>query len=524
MNSSYIHRLSDDILCTVFKLISEEDQVSFNAYAEKDFMGMNWDDWGDECGADSVNWNDPGDDSDPPRSALLQAMKVCNRWHSLLSRTPSMWAVLQISFRQGAAALEHARTFLRYSGSCPLHVILLWDNPSWVVRDSQVWDDTMPAKKPRSREEIMAGVHLISIIQELYGHVHRWRDFTLRTTSITHVYQALSFMSSPSVHPARILEKLHIQFVHNERHAAHFIDEPLLFPGSVPPIRNLLLFGISWAWLSSSMLSYHLVDMRIHYDIVGSDGHGNVGTGSEAAKDLTQLLRALVNLQTLALEIDLHYFHKNTMPIELPHLHSLAIKSRSMASWAVDFLHTIHMPDLRILTLCVSTPEDNNSTEGVLDELARLTDSDADDSSCYLLELDELHLLNFRHLLYHQNAGLLHRLYTQMATVETLTLGPGEGDNLALAMGLLPTSGGLADLPLPGLRTLIAFDVPKHVMRHIVLERMSLAGPMEEIYCCETQDKNVPDDWQHQVEKYHRIGHLKSYRYYDIVGRQWSHL
>jgi len=108
-----------------------------------------------------------------------------------------------------------------------------------------------------------------------------------------------------------------------------------------------------------------------------------------------------------------------------------------------------------------------------------------------------------------------------MVTVRTLTLGPGlEEENVALAMGLLPTPRGLADLPLPGLRNLIVFRVPMHIMRRIVLERSPLIGPLEQLYYAGRDDKD-PNGWQYQVEKYHRIGYLKSSRYYDIVGRQW---
>ncbi|KAG1739580.1 hypothetical protein EDB19DRAFT_1710900 [Suillus lakei] len=529
MASSYIVRLPDDILLMIFKLVCEEDQVAFDDYLQKEkaVIGRHWDDWGEDLDCDYEEWQfeladhlSAGNiDDSPPRSGLLHATSVCKHWYSLLSQTPSMWTVLQISFHEGAAALEHAWTFLQRSGSCPIQITLLWDDPTWIV--PVCWDDVERTKgglPPTSREEIMAGVHLGLVIQELYAHVHRWREFMLRTTSIAHTYQALSLMSRPSVRPACGLEKLHLQFIHNPRHAVHHVNEPSLFPGSASPIRDLLLFGISCTWPSSSMLSTNLVDLRIHYDAFMNEDGENTSTGPEAEK-LAQLLGALVNLRNLALEVDLPHFDAHT--IELPHLHSLAIKSNIMVSWAVGFLHDVQMPVLRVLTLCVTT-EDPNCIAGLLDELVSLTDSEDSEDP---LQLDELHLFNFVHC---ANTGLLHRLYTQMHTVKILTLGPGADDNtLALAMGLLPTPYGLADLPLSGLRTLVMFDVPKHVVRQIVLERASLAGPLEELYCRYREgdeDEGVPDNWQHQVEKYHRIGSLKSRCYLDLVGRQWSHL
>ncbi|KAG2337921.1 hypothetical protein BDR05DRAFT_737724 [Suillus weaverae] len=528
MASSDIVRLSDDILLMIFKLMYEEHQAAFDDYLQKEnvFISRHWDDWGDDYDCDYEQWqfeladllSSGNIDDSPPRSVLSQVMSVCKHWHSLLSQTPSMWTVLEISFREGAAALEHARTFLQRSGSCLIQVTLLWDDPTWIVpfdRDEIAGEGGFP---PTSRKEIMAGVHLGMVIQELYAHVHRWREFTLRTTSITHTYQALSLMSHSSIHPVRELDKLHLQFVHNPRHAAHYVNEPLLFPGSAPPVRDLLLFGISWAWPSPSMMSSNLVNLRIHYNAYDNEDGGNLRTGPEVEM-LSQFLGALVNLQTLALEVNLESFDTDT--IELPRLHSLAIKSGSMTSWAVEFLQNVQMPDLRILTLCV-TAEDSDSAEGLLDELVDLTNSEDSEGP---LELDELHLFNFAHC---THAELLHRLYTQMSTVKTLTLGPGaNADNLALAIGLLPTPYGLSDLPLPGLQTLIVFDVPKHVVRRIVLERQSLAGPLEELYCRYREgDKNegVQDDWQHQVEKYHRIGRLKSTRYTDVVARRWSYL
>ncbi|KAG1739577.1 hypothetical protein EDB19DRAFT_2039321 [Suillus lakei] len=525
MASSYVERLPDDILFMIFKLVCEDEKEALHEYLQdRPGVGICWDDWGDDFETQCMEWAPASDN--PPQSALLLAAGVCEHWQSFLTRTPSMWTALQISFHEGAAALEHARIFLRHSGTSLLQITLLWDDPSWIVDLLSDTDttDSESESKPTPREEIMAGVHLVLVLQELYAHVHRWREFTLRTTSIAHTYQALSLMSRPSIHPARKLEKLHLQFIHNPRHATHIMDEPSLFPGSVPPIRDLLLFGISWTWPSSHMFSSHLSDLRIHYDYCCTRprAHDNDGTTSEQAEVFLQLLGALVNLRTLALELELVSFSVTT-PIELPHLHSLAIKSRSMASWTPEFLHDVHMPNLRILTLCVATLEPVNSVQGVFAELATLTDPDADDRSGYLLELDELHLLNFRH---RENPALLHRLFLQMASVETLTLGPGADDkNVALAMALLPTPYGLSDLPLPSLQTLVAFDVPKHVMRLIVLERTMLAGPLEELYYHnDREDKSVPDDWHHEVEKYHRIGSLNSDRYMDVVGRQWSYL
>lgn len=151
-------------------------------------------------------------------------------------------------------------------------------------------------------------------------------------------------------------------------------------------------------------------------------------------------------------------------------------------------------------------------------------------SSSSLLELDELHLVNFAH---RADLQLLRRLYKQMTSVKVLTLGPGAFfGNDAFAMGLLPTSRGLADFPFLGLRTLIVFDIPRSFVRRIVLERLSLVGPLEELYyqepdsrpVPEEEDIIVPDDWQHQVEKYRRIDNLKSDRYCDVVSRQWSYL
>lgn len=524
MASSCVVRLSDDILLMIFKLVCQEDQAAFDDYLQKEsaLVGRHWDDWGDEYICNYEEWrfeladllSSGNIDDSPPRSTLLQALGVCKHWHSLLSQTPSMWTVLEISFREGAAALEHARTFLQRSESCLIQITILWDDPTWIV--PFCWDDIEReggGLPPTSRAEIMAGVHLGLIIQELYAHVHRWREFTLRTTSIAHTYQALSLMSRPSIHPAHGLEKLHLQFVHNPRHAAYHISEPSLFPGSAPPIRNLLLFGISWAWPSLSMLSSNLVDLRIHYDACTNDDGGNSRTGPEA-NILSQFLGTLVNLQTLALEVDLESFDTDT--IELPHLRSLAIKSGTMASWAVEFLQNVEMPVLRILTMCV-TAENPGSVEGLFDELVNLTDPEASEDP---LELDELHFINF--VLDRTDADLLYRLYTQMPTVKTLTLGPGEyGNNLALAMALLPTPGGLWGLPLPGLRTLVVFDIPKQLVQRIVLERQSLAGPLEELHC-RYNEGNVADDWQHQVKKYYRISSLKSTRYTDVVARKWD--
>ncbi|OAX37574.1 hypothetical protein K503DRAFT_225958 [Rhizopogon vinicolor AM-OR11-026] len=218
-------------------------------------------------------------------------------------------------------------------------------------------------------------------------------------------------------------------------------------------------------------------------------------------------------------------------PIMLPQLRSLAIKARSMGKWADGFFRNVCMPILRILILDRVGPDpdesdwgsDGDSQGGILEALARFTDRNiVKISPSYRLELDELHFLNFSH---NAGAALVHRLYTQMTTVKVLTLGPSALDrNAALAMGLLPARSGLPDLPLPALPALILFDVPRDVVRRIVLQRMSVAGSLEELFYREKEDKRVPNDWRHQAKKYHRIGSLKSFRYSDIVGRRWSEL
>jgi hypothetical protein len=96
--------------------------------------------------------------------------------------------------------------------------------------------NTFPIEgEPPSHMEIMDGIHLVFLIQELYAHVHRWHEFTLRTTTITHTYHALSIISRPSVHPASMIENLHLQLVHNKNHTTHYVHEPSLFYGSAPP-------------------------------------------------------------------------------------------------------------------------------------------------------------------------------------------------------------------------------------------------------------------------------------------------
>jgi hypothetical protein len=528
MASSCVERLPDDILFIIFKLLGEEGKETLHEYLEdgrRSIISVHWDDWGDAFESNGDQW--VPESNTPPQSVILLAASVCKRWQSFLTQTPLMWTELQISFTEGAVALEHARKFVQNSGTCLLNITLLWDDPSWIV--PIVWDDTdiITASsvgselRPASRGEIIAGLHLVLVIQELYAHVHRWREFTLRTTSFSHTCQALSSMSLPSVHPACNLEKLHLRFIQNPRHADHLMDEPSLFPGSVPPIRDLLLFGISWTWPSSHMFSSHLSDLRIHYDDYCTDIPEDTETWPNRAKNISQLLGALVNLRILTLELELPSYD-DTTSIELPNLHSLAIKSRSMASWTADFLHSVKMPNLRILTLCVASLEEENSVEGVFSELATLTDPaeydpDETDSSSYFLELDELHLVNFSH---QEHPSLIHRLFVQLMVVETLALGPrAKGDNVALAMALLPGPFGV---PLPNLRTLVAFDVPKNVMQHIIMERTPITGPLEELYHdYDREDESVRDNGQQEVEKYHRVSYMDCERVQDFVDKRW---
>ncbi|KAG2153047.1 uncharacterized protein EDB93DRAFT_238960 [Suillus bovinus] len=527
MNECHIDKLPDDALRIIFELVCEDDQATFHNYSIQNEVreGRFWDDWDQSYYYD--DWHREKESRGSPPSALIAAMCVCKRWRCLMSHTPTLWTVLQISFGNGAASLERVRTFLRLSGTHPLKITLLWNDPhnpfnGGPRQASPLYDHNLMLPAPV--DESVAGAYLVLIIMELYAHVHRWREFTLRTTSKTHIRQALLLLSRPSVHPAHMLEKLYLQLVHNQLNVDPNHREPSIFPGSASPINDLILFGTSWSWLSSSMFSSHLVNLRIHY--CTDDGNINTATTS---KVLLQLLSALVNLQTLALELDMDVTDILS-PIALPRLHYLAMKSKKMDCWIEDFLHYVHMPNLRILILdgisCDYTLNEIE-LEGILQELIRLTKKN---SSGSLLELDELHLVNFAH---YPDPQLLHCLYQQMTSVKVLTLGPGAFyANDTFALGLLPTPHGLGDVPLPGLRTLIVFDIPINFVRRIVLGRLSLAGPLEELYYQEPDsrpepeedDLIVPDDWQHQVEKYYRINSVKSERYCDVVGRKWSYL
>ncbi|KAG2060557.1 hypothetical protein BDR06DRAFT_947910, partial [Suillus hirtellus] len=529
-SSCYIDRLPDDVLRMVFESVCEKDQAAFHDYSMQNEVqkGWYWDDWHqNQCWYDESEKESNG----PPPSALIAAMCVCKRWRRLMSQIPTLWTVLQISFGDCAASLEKVRTFLKLSETHLLKITLLWNDPHNPFngaprRISSSYD--LNTNPPAPVDESIAGAYLVLIILELYAHVHRWREFTLRTTSKTHIRQALVLMSRPSVHPVHLLEKLRLQLVHDQLKVdRRYYHEPLIFPGSTPPINDLILFGNSWSWLSPSKFPSHLVNLRIHYCTDG--GNRNAATTTNA---LLQLLGALVNLQTLALELDIDpLLRAYISPVALPRLHYLAMKSRKMRCWIEDFLHFLHMPNLRILTL------DGVSSkfmlieiqfEGILQELIRLTKKNPSSS---LLELDELHLVNFAH---RADPQLLHHLYKQMTSVKVLTLGPGAFyANDGFAMGLLPTSRESTDFPLPGLRTLVVFYIPRSFVRRIVLGRLSLIGPLEELYYQELdsrpvpeeeEDIIVPDDWQHQVEKYHRIDNLKSNRYCDVISRQWSYL
>ncbi|KAG1822419.1 uncharacterized protein BJ212DRAFT_801505 [Suillus subaureus] len=501
MNSCDVDRLPDDVLRMIFKLVCQEDQATFDDYSmQNERRGRHWDDWQ----KDHYHYQDMYAEgiNDPPPLALISAMGVCERWNCLISRTPSLWTVLQISFGNGPASLEYTRTFLQRSRTLPLRITLLWNDPYNPFNGvPQQLSPSYACDPPTSVDETVAGAYLVLIIIELYAHVHRWREFTLRTTSQTHIHQALLLISRPCVHPARMLEKLHLELVHGQFDEDPVHYGPLIFPGSVSPINDLILFGMSWSWLSPTVFSSHLVNLRIHYRMPMYEDDRDTST---TAKSLSQLLGALVNLQTLALEVDMDPLATDNMsPIELPHLHCLAIKSWTMNCWTADFLHNVHMPNLRILTLDGVDYDFELMEvdfEDILQELIRLTKEDPSNSP---LELDELHLVNFTH--------------------------PTSYANDAWAMGLLPTPRGLADLPLPGLRTLLLFDVSRDVVRRIVLERLLLTGRLEELYYREEKDQEkqdvfIPDDWQHQVEKYYRVGHVESERYCDVVNRRWSYL
>ncbi|KAJ8590038.1 hypothetical protein M405DRAFT_933086 [Rhizopogon salebrosus TDB-379] len=521
MKTCYIDRLSDELLYMIFEVACEEEQAIF-----QDSLSTHWNGW---------MWRhaNPYFDERPgqPPSLLISALGVCERWKCLLSQMPSMWTVFQLFYDGSAACLEHARTFLQHSGTLPLKITLLWDHLAWIERHR----DSPAGPDPELCDATSAGIDLVLLIKELYTHVHRWHEFTLRTTSVTHTYQALLLLSRHSIHPPCILEKLHLEIMHNSRNATPIYSskELELFPGSAPPICDLLLCGVDWHWLSLPKFSLHLVNLQIAFNTYMDSG------APRATGDIwLDILRELPNLQNLSLELNTRPFDSDPMPpIVLSHLRSLAIRSRSLTEWVSLLGCVVHMPNLRVLILD-GVAEQVINLESIIEGLAKLADPTDDTGKLQtrsFLELDELHLLNFNftfHIPVH--AMLVRRLYKEIATIKVLSLGPGSGDrNIALVTGLLPTSepSELADFPLPELQTLIIFDVPKDIMRRVVLRRMSLAGPLVELYYKEhktlfydSEDENtsISDDWQHQVENYHHIRSVKTSPYRDIVNGQWS--
>jgi hypothetical protein len=61
-------------------------------------------------------------------------MAVCQRWKRVLLQISPIWDTLHISFGEGTAPLEHARTssFLRRSATRPLYITLRWDDLAWI--------------------------------------------------------------------------------------------------------------------------------------------------------------------------------------------------------------------------------------------------------------------------------------------------------------------------------------------------------------------------------------------------------
>ncbi|KAG1775809.1 hypothetical protein EV702DRAFT_1234084 [Suillus placidus] len=346
---------------------------------------------------------------------------------------------VQISFGDGTASLEQVRTFLQLSGTHPLKITLLWDDPHNPFngvprRASPSYDHNLNLPAPVDESVACAYLVLIILVQELHAHVHRWREFMLRTISKTHTRQALILLSRPSVYPAHMLEKLHLQLVHSQLNIDPDYHGPSIFPGSASPINDLIF---------SAPVGPDFHPLCFH--------HISPICGYTTAQ--------MTVTKTPALELDMDPLLTDVMsPIVLPRLHYLAMKSSKMDCWIADFLHNVHMPNLRILTLDGVSCEFmliEIEFEGILQELIRLTKTN---SSSSLLELDELHVVDFAH---RADPRPLRRLYKKMTSVKVLTLGAGAFyANDAFTMGLLPTPHRLADFPLPGVRNLIIFDIP----------------------------------------------------------------
>ncbi|KAG2343282.1 hypothetical protein BDR05DRAFT_963230 [Suillus weaverae] len=144
--------------------------------------------------------------------------------------------------------LEQVRTFLQLSGTHSFKITLLLNDPHNPFngaprRASPSYDHNLNLPAPVDESVTCAYLVLIILVQESPAHVHRWREFTSRTTSKTHIRQALVLMSRPSVYPAHMLEKLRLQLVHSQLNINPDHHEPSIFPGSASPINDLFFLA-----------------------------------------------------------------------------------------------------------------------------------------------------------------------------------------------------------------------------------------------------------------------------------------
>jgi len=440
-----INRLSQQILSRIFKFGQWEDLVEQEqgSYDETSTVA-----------------------SQIPAFELLIS-HVCRLWRNIALGTPSLWTTISVTIT-ACLPYERVATYLERSKSLPLNICV-----------------AEGAQRSVSDEADNFG----ALLTLLVPHLSRWASIQVTVRRYDYIYTFLKAVSGPSVPPATRLEEL--KLVCNSKSGSlsvakdfKFFDHFILFGGSAPVLRTLVLFGvyIDWSqgWLQSAAnlqtlhLARHESDLR------------------PSSKAFSAILLGAPKLQTLKLEESGPY-DSLVEPLLLPNLSELVLRDYVPLemTW---LLRKLCIPALKTLTLHFSTEFPRSYSDLVSQLVGPATQVTASsiDQPCSLLR--SLETLNIERLPCSSDSAEM--LYRELVNLKVLKisrmhmplsfwnlLSPWQPD-ISQGMDFLAPrerQAGSIVIFLPSLKDLFLSGVTTFELPALVRERRDAGVPLRSI-------------------------------------------
>ena len=392
---------------------------------------------------------------------------VCRHWRNIALETPSLWTNISVT-NTACLPYERVATYLERSKSLPLDICIA----GGVMQLPSIEADNFEA-----------------LLTLLVPHLSRWASIQVTVWRYDYIYAFFKAVSGPSVPPATRLEEL--KLVCNSElgplataQDPKFFDHFILFGGTAPLLRTLVLFGVSidWSqgWLQSApnLQTLHLACHKMHF--------------RPSCKAFSAILLGAPKLQTLKLE-ESGPFNYTMEPLLLPNLLELDFRDQVPLE-IIWLLRGLCTPMLKILTLNFSaeTPQSYSYLVAQLVGPATQVSPSSIGQPCSLLR--SLETLNIQSLpcspdsaemLYRELVNLKVLKFSRLHTPQSFwdLLSPWQPDVSGGLDFLAPkwAQAGSIVIYLPSLKDLFLSGVTIFELPALVTERRDAGVPLRSI-------------------------------------------